>query len=216
MAERRTEMAVRLAPTVHELLCAGLRYRDLSVEQIMAKAGMARSTFYAHFEDKGHLLALLGRDIVDEMAGCALPWTTFPGDGTEDDLRALLAPMLDCYRRHSRLMGALTEEAVSDPRVKLEFERLYRIGRELLAVHVADGRRKGTVDPAVDPGPTIDWLLAMLDRGMYLLVRNSAEDDPGRCATMARIVWLTLYAGAPSRSASPAAAGSGHRGGPTL
>ncbi|MEU7812809.1 TetR/AcrR family transcriptional regulator [Pseudonocardia sp. NPDC049154] len=200
LAERRALMAARLAPAVLDLLGSGLRYRDLSVEQIANAAGMARSTFYAHFDDKSHLLALLARDVVDEVVAAGTDWTDLRGDATEADMRAAFAAILDTYRRHRVMMEALTEESSHDRRVRSEFERMYTLARQLIAEHVAEGQVRGTVDPWIDAEPTVAWLVAMLDRGLYLHARRGELTDERSVSALAAVVWRTLYAGAPRRA----------------
>ena len=195
---RRAEVAARLGPVVHDLLATGTSFRDLSVEQLAVAAGMVRSTFYAHFRDKSDLLLTLARAAIDELIEAALPWPGLPADATEPDLAVILGRFTDIYLRHRGLMSALTEESQHDRRVRIEFGRLYATGRPLLVEHIVAGQLAGSVDVAVDPEPTVAWLMAMLDRGLYLMVRQrrSPDEVERQVGALTRIVWLTLYAGA--------------------
>jgi AcrR family transcriptional regulator len=195
---RRAEVASRLGPVVQELLAGGTRFRDLGVEQIAVAAGMVRSTFYAHFRDKTDLLLVLARDAIDDLIAAARPWPSLPVDASEADLAAILREFIGAYLRHRGLMSALAEESPHDRRVRHEFTRLYATGQTLLIEHIVAGQADGAVDRAVDPEPTVAWLLAMLDHGLYLAVRQHRSPDyiERQVAAATRIIWLALYAGA--------------------
>ena len=53
---RRDEVRGRLLQVVERMLDDGEGYTEISVERMVAQAGIARSTFYVYFEDKGDLL----------------------------------------------------------------------------------------------------------------------------------------------------------------
>ena len=201
--ERRRALADRLGPAVVELLSSGLRYRDLAIEQIVAGAGIARSTFYAHFADKSDLLVLLSHDTVDDIVAMGGAWTQLPSDASIGDLYDAMVRIVTNYRSHRELMEALPEEAAHDRRVRGEFERMYTLVRQVLSDHVRAGQDRGSVDSRVDPEATVAWLTAMMDRGVYLHVRHGTDDERSLRA-LAEIIWSVLYRNAPLRAAQMA------------
>src|SRR5690606_6028099 len=98
-----------LAATERLLMRDGLRYRDLTVDGVMAEAGLARTVFYRHFDGlPAVLLALL-----DEVAG-QLAEAVDAGD----DLRGVLEAVVAVYAEHGVLMRAVDEAAHVDDAVR--------------------------------------------------------------------------------------------------
>jgi AcrR family transcriptional regulator len=57
---RRARVVKRLLTAVEQLLEEEESYLDISVEQILERGEIARSTFYSYFEDKADLVTALG------------------------------------------------------------------------------------------------------------------------------------------------------------
>ena len=73
-AARRDELRGRLLDVVERLLGEGETFTEISVERMVAEAGIARSTFYVYFEDKGDLLEAWFGDITAELRTAAADW----------------------------------------------------------------------------------------------------------------------------------------------
>ena len=86
------------------------RYRDLTVEAVMAEAGLARTIFYRHFDGLADLvLAALDDAVADATAPAP-------------DLHGMLERAVTLYERHGPLLAAVEEAAHHDADV----ERVYR------------------------------------------------------------------------------------------
>jgi AcrR family transcriptional regulator len=84
-------------------------FRDLTVEDVMAEAGLARTIFYRHFEGLPDLvLAALDDVVIDDAA--------------PRDLHDVLERAVTLFARHGRLLAAVEEASHHDP----EVERAYR------------------------------------------------------------------------------------------
>src|SRR3954469_4925475 len=88
---RRDELRVRLLEVVERLLAEGEGFTEISVERLVAEAGMARSTFYVYFEDKGDLLRAWFAEITDELRGAASTWWQLRTAPSYEAVRAALA-----------------------------------------------------------------------------------------------------------------------------
>src|ERR1700756_759930 len=87
-APRRDEVRERLLAVVRDLLASGETYAEISVERLVAEAGLSRSTFYVYFEDKGDLLRAWFKQVVEELQAASGGWWGLDGDASYDDLRA--------------------------------------------------------------------------------------------------------------------------------
>ena len=73
-AQRRESVQAELLGAVERLLERGESYTELSVERLVAEAGVSRSTFYVYFEDKGHLLRELTDEVLEQMLSSTRAW----------------------------------------------------------------------------------------------------------------------------------------------
>ncbi|MEU7818025.1 TetR/AcrR family transcriptional regulator [Pseudonocardia sp. NPDC049154] len=193
-------MLSRLRPAVSHLLRTHQRFADLSVEKIISIAGIARSTFYAYFDDKGDLLRSLATDAADAVVAAVEPWTGLPDDAGRDELRAALRVLAEAYREHSATMSAMAEMAALDGEVAASYRQFMSRGGAKVEAHVRSGYAAGTIRQEIDPAITVDWLVTMLERGLYHHLRSADEENFERNVDVVTdIVWQTLYTGVPGR-----------------
>jgi AcrR family transcriptional regulator len=190
----------RLVDAVESLLAEGEDWTALSVERILSRADIARSTFYAHYDGKGALLRAVGESVVTRLIDAARGWSTLPEDAGKDELHAVLGHLIAVYREQAAIMGAMAEASAYDEEVRLEFGRLGTFGQTDLSTHVRNGQRLGAVRGDVDADLTIRWLVWMVERCLYTLVRTAKQKDlPGHVDAVTGIVWATLYEGTATR-----------------
>ncbi|WP_345417229.1 TetR/AcrR family transcriptional regulator [Pseudonocardia xishanensis] len=193
-------MLSRLRPAVSHLLTTHSGFADLSVEKIISIAGIARSTFYAYFDDKGHLLRWLAADAADDVVGAVEPWRCLPDDAGRDDLRSAMRVLALAYREHSATMSALAQMAALDGGVAESYRQFMHRGAEKIETHVRGGYERGAIRAEIDPIRTVDWLVTMLERGLYHHLRAADDEELARhVEVLTDIVWQTLYAGVPGR-----------------
>ncbi|GIF63812.1 hypothetical protein Ais01nite_18470 [Asanoa ishikariensis] len=97
------------------ILTGGASFTDLGVQQISVEAGVARSTFYAHFRDKTDLLLRLATDMLATSFDVASAWE--PTDGL-DKLAEDFLRILGVYREHAAVLRAVGEVATYDLTVR--------------------------------------------------------------------------------------------------
>src|SRR3954471_11012250 len=97
-ARARREKARERIVAAAEHLLRERPYRELTVEEVMAEAGLSRTVFYRHFDGLPELVVSLLRTIPDELMDELL---SAPQDaGVPDPTRAVLAAAVDAYARH--------------------------------------------------------------------------------------------------------------------
>jgi len=193
--------ARRRAAIRHELLGAVERclesttFTELSVERLVREAGIARSTFYVYFEDKGDLLAALVEDVIDALIEAAGHWWRLAPDAEKADLREAMEQIADTYRTHRVVMAAAVEASAYDERIAEQVASLVDRAVAAVAVHIRDGQGAGSVDRSLDPRQTAVWLTWMTERGLFQLVSPAdAEQTDRLLQAMTDIVWNVLYA----------------------
>src|ERR1700739_1830097 len=66
--QRRAQMERRLLDATERLMRDGASFTELSVDRLSNEAGISRASFYIYFEDKGHLLRRLARQVLGDLA----------------------------------------------------------------------------------------------------------------------------------------------------
>ena len=95
-------------------------FREVTVDDVMATAGLSRTVFYRHFDGLGAAVAALLAQLIGELVeplGAELD--TVPEDhaDVEKRTRAILDLAVDTYARHGRFLLAIDEAAGHDPQI---------------------------------------------------------------------------------------------------
>lgn len=106
---------------MERLLARGSPFTTVSVGALSREAGIARSTFYLHFRDKGELVARLMTRVTDEIVRAVSLWFAASGKAGRDDLATAIRAIAEAYERYRAIMQAVVETAAYD----LEVERLF-------------------------------------------------------------------------------------------
>lgn len=176
------------------LVSEGESFTELSVERLVAEAGMARSTFYVYFEDKGALLRSIGASTLRSFYEGARPWFDARDGVTYDLVKDAMRGILDAFHEDEVVMVAVAETAVYDPDVG----EMYRESVEgfVTAVRklIQRGQKDGTVRD-VDPVATATALSWMIERTTLQVGPGATPKKLDQIATgLADVVWGTLYA----------------------
>jgi AcrR family transcriptional regulator len=172
-------------------------YRELKVEDVMAKAGLSRTVFYRHFDDLPRLMMSLLDTVQAELEDAMKLTVEAPGDW--EAFVATLRGAVEVWARHGPLMRAISDAGSYDE----EIDDAYRAVRDgwvalsarLLARDVEEGRLQpldtvelaraltvlneaylmetlGRVPPLAQPDAILDTLLLVWTRTLL------PADDP--------------------------------------
>ena len=179
---------------VEDLVENGPRYADLSVEAIITAGGISRSTFYVYFEDKGDLLVAMAQDVIGDLLADGASWWELPVDATREDLHKALSVPIDTYRKHRTILGAVAETAAYDPRVREQQRKLIDQVVTALTTYIGDAQSAGVADAHLDSARTAQWLIWMIERGLYQLVGAADNAEAERqLDALTEIVWRVVY-----------------------
>ena len=93
-----------------EHLLADRTYWDLTVEDVMAAAGLTRTAFYRYFPDMEAVLLAALAEISEELLEAAGRWLSFDAD-PDADMLAATTGLAEVYLRHGRMLLAFAEAA---------------------------------------------------------------------------------------------------------
>jgi TetR/AcrR family transcriptional regulator, ethionamide resistance regulator len=114
--ERREQTRARIISAAGELV--GERsFHELSVADVMERAGLERTIFYRHFEDLPDLLRQASREAIDSLYETELELSAGHGGSGSDAIRPAMAAAVKVYRRHGPLLRALAEAAPGNEQI---------------------------------------------------------------------------------------------------
>jgi AcrR family transcriptional regulator len=184
-------------------------YRDLTVEEIAAAAGISRSAFYLHFSDKGELIEAAAAEVSGELGAAAARW--WRGEGAPAArIRRAVDGFVTVYAEHRQVLAVITEAASYDERVRGLWMEI--IGRFIgaTAEHLAAEQRRGLVPDRLDAASAAEALVWMSERCCFLYLGPGGGRSAEEVAEQLSTVWTAaLYPGVvPARELQPGSSGS--------
>lgn len=177
------EARPRILAAARELL-AERPFAELTVGAVMAKAGLARTVFYRHFEDLPSLAPDLLPDaddpLVDRLQREADP------QRPEALVRAMVEGLVDLFSRHGRLLRAIDDAARQDPAVAERLERALVGPRKLI-------ERLLAAAPQPPPRPAESARLLMAAHRAYLLDTFGSGAAPRGAPAKVREALLAMW-----------------------
>ena len=113
--EAREEARARIISVATDLV-RERSYAELSVGEIMERAGIGRTIFYRHFDDLNDLLARAGLDAANGLFAAARRIGEDDGRG-EDAIRPAMEAAVAVYRKDGPVLRALAEAAAAQPSI---------------------------------------------------------------------------------------------------
>lgn len=166
----REEARERIAAAAAELV-RERSYSELTVGEIMDRAGLERTIFYRHFENVGTLLLSAGRGAIDALFEAHAAIAGSHGALDEEAIGEAMTVAAEVFHRHGPLLRAVFEAIASGQLTAVDAESLRRRFDALVADSLRDVEARGgrSFD---DPGETA--------RALNLLNENYLLDAFGR------------------------------------
>jgi TetR/AcrR family transcriptional regulator, ethionamide resistance regulator len=125
-------------------------YSDLSVGEVMERAGFERTIFYRHFDDLGDLLIRAGQESIEGLFDAQVDLgATRDGSGTRPGaIRDAIWPVVNFYELHGPLLRALDEAAASEEAIAAAQEALRERFDTLVAESLSELPQFSSVPPA--------------------------------------------------------------------
>lgn len=151
------------SPRIHEaILNAAVElvlengFKSLSMDAIAGRAGVGRMTIYRRWPNKAAI-------IMDAFVARVDPNTHFlPAKNYLDSIRLQMRTMARVFRgKDGTLLRALLAEAQFDPELATALRERWTMPRRRMAIaYFAEGKKKGFLQPDVNPDGMIDVLYA--------------------------------------------------------
>lgn len=178
---------------MERLLDAGQSFTSVSVEELAREAGIARSTFYLHFRDKGELVQALMQRVMSEVLDAMAGWFAQPQVADRVALRRSLAGVVAAYQQHRAVMLAVVETAAYDPEVaRIFYERMSQMTRQMRQAIEGVARDRGATAPLPEVSDILVWAF---ERSCHQLLANKTPEQVERVIdALNHVCWHSLYA----------------------
>jgi AcrR family transcriptional regulator len=166
--------------------------RDITIKQVMLRAGLKRPAFYAHFRDRNDLILRVVRHIGGELLLMANRW--LQGDDPEHDVLAALEGVAEVYMTHGRVLRALADAAPTDARVEVAYRGLVQAFIDATAEHIRSEQAARRTPRDLDAQEAARALVWLNERYLSEAFGHGPQEDPSRVSTILSRIWLaTLY-----------------------
>ncbi len=172
-------------------------FHAMTVDELMARTGLSRPSFYEYFNDRYDLAMKLVEKMLAEMFPMSDRWFSGKGDPGED-LAHGFEGLIAVYREHRHLMRALADAAIQDRRVASAYELFLDRMTQSTARRIRAEVRAGRTAP-LDPDEVSRALILMSER--YLndkLERDANIDSSVLLGTLVTIWMRVLYGTRPT------------------
>lgn len=188
------EFQRKLADAIERLVDEETSYGELSVEQLINDAGIARSTFYKYFGDKSGLLASLVLSVRDDFLTAANAWLDMTAGGTRAEYEQSFRIIFAAYRTHRTVMRCIVEQSTQDAVIGAQFQEMMAVFVAAIEHHIRQGQGTGAIASSHSAAHLAVWLTWMLEFGQMKLIGPADERTVQKYTTaVTDIVWKTLY-----------------------
>jgi AcrR family transcriptional regulator len=163
---RRTDARRRILDAASRLL-EQRRWPEVRLEDVMGEAGLSRTAFYRHFDDRETLLLALLEEVAGSIGAVGGEWKSGAGTTAQGgleratgQLRRGLAELDAAMREHGRLVQAIADAAGYDADLRAAREAMVAAFVADTAVRIDADVRAG-LSVVEDPGGVADALVRM-------------------------------------------------------
>ncbi|ONH22398.1 TetR/AcrR family transcriptional regulator [Pseudofrankia asymbiotica] len=187
----------RLIESTRELLWER-GYVGMSPKAIQQRAGAGQGSMYHHFSGKPDLAFAAITRTATELRAAAEAQLSGPGTATER-IATYLRRERDVLRGCP--IGRLTQDpdVMADPALRRPVEETFAWLQDQLKGVLAEGRRRGELDAALDPASTASTIVAVLQGG-YVLARAANSTAPFTQVVDGVLGLLAAHAASPGSS----------------
>jgi AcrR family transcriptional regulator len=169
---------------------------NLSVDRIVAEAGIARATFYLHFSDKQALIARLAEDAVAWREEVGAEVLANP-DLERAALDAIMLEIVSRWAEDRHVVSAIIELAEHDTRVHNIWSSAMHQVADKAATQFRARWKDSPVAPP-DPDAIAEAFTWMFERCCHQMLHDASR-VPLVAGAMAEIIWRVLdYAPRPA------------------
>ena len=167
-------------------------FRDLTIDEVMARTTLSRPSFYVYFRDRHHLAVRLVEGIGEALFAMANRWLDGTGDPS-DDVRESLRGVAEVYDEHGLVLRAIADASGHDPQVEGVYYGLIERFVTTTTTRIEQDLRAGRISP-LDPAPTAGALVWMTERYLLMTLGRLPKEPVDTVVNTLVTIWVrTLY-----------------------
>jgi AcrR family transcriptional regulator len=169
---------------------------DLSVAQILAAAGVGRTSFYEHFASKDDVVVKLMRRIAAEVGEELEPLFERGDESPEAAVRRALSNVIATASRHARLLVTVAEQWPLVPELRALWLAVLGQATARLAEAIDRERAAGAAPPGADSRALAAALVWTAERSFHVAMTGAERTLAGRDSLLEPLVQLfvgTIY-----------------------
>ena len=121
-------------------------FRELTIAELMKRAGASRAAFYQYFHDLHELMAGLLEEIRTDILTEASSWFEGEGDPIENLKTSLTGLVKVCYER-GPILRAISDAAVTDAHFEMLWARFLKNFDDAVAGNIEQQQAQGIISP---------------------------------------------------------------------
>ncbi|WP_326559028.1 TetR/AcrR family transcriptional regulator [Micromonospora sp. NBC_01796] len=194
--ERRESIEAGVIAAIERLLKQGASFTELTMQQIAAEAGVARSTLYLYFQEKTSVLIPMSTRLGDGAFDIINGWDPREPSGLDGLTEALLR-VIAYYRERAHVLAAITEVSGYDRTVRehwqAELGKFIDLSQTWLRTEQEAGRTSADLDPRTASQ-------VIVHGGNQAIADHVANGDPARDRIVAQELAANQWFGGLRRS----------------
>jgi AcrR family transcriptional regulator len=189
--QRSAEVAIFEAT---EQLLQETSMQDLTVAQIIKRAGLSRANFYHYFASKYDVLVAMIARLFDDAYADAVPWQAPPGKTRAKSMDASMRGTIDMWSEHGAVICAAVEQMHTVPAVAAAWKVMLEQFVRAISEQITHERDNGTAPDGAPPEMIATMLVGGVERTFYVGSKNLDERLPSAESALDSIVALTFAA----------------------
>jgi TetR/AcrR family transcriptional regulator, ethionamide resistance regulator len=169
---------------------------EMTVDNVMARTGLSRPSFYEYFRDRSHLIIKLSERVTLRNEALTEKWFTSadPVEGLRHSTRALV----EWYVSHGHVLRALIDAAHNDEAVAANYRKAFDAVIDATSQRIREFIASGTSAlDGLDPREIAAALLWMNERYMIEKLGRRPQSDPKVVTETLVAIWLRVLHGIP-------------------
>jgi AcrR family transcriptional regulator len=167
-------------------------FRELTVDEVMARTTLSRPSFYVYFRDRQQLVLRVLERIGNELFVMADRWLEGTGD-PRADARAAVEGVAAVYAEHGPVLGAIADAACYDSDVERIYRGLVHRFVDATAARIEKDVASGIIDP-LDARETARALVWMNERYLTDSLGRVPQDPLDTVVEALWTIWVrALY-----------------------
>lgn len=169
-------------------------FRDMTIDNVMARTGLSRPSFYEYFRDRSHLIVKLVERLHERDRALSARW--FNERDPVESLRNTTRELVSAYVSHGPLLRALSDASYADAEVEARYRENFAHTIEETGRQISEFVSRGAMSlEGLDPKEIATALLWMNERYLIERLGRNPQADPKVVIDTLVAIWLRVLHG---------------------